>query len=178
MTSLIEEKQYPIFRLWEAPSFEPIVTWTILVDRRPGEYRNPMVRRVIGSKFTSLTFRDIFKAMREDMSGKDAQVDNCYLKPHRFEALKLFQPLPFQILSTDYVIGCDGTIFGMQNCVGQPDFMLEWWEDGPAGWREVIDWATQTRTFLSYLIDRPDVDFKDVNQRYPPDHKIWTRLDK
>ena len=86
-----KERKYPIFRFWEAPSFEPIVSWTILVDRRVIGLQNPMVRRVIGSKYTSFPSTDIFKAMREDISLQGAQIDEYNLKPHQFEALKLYQ---------------------------------------------------------------------------------------
>ncbi len=174
--SSVGESQYPIFRFWEAPSFEPIVSWTILVDRFVVGLQHPMLRRVVGSKLTSFTSRDVFKDMREDISLPNAQIDDYYLKAHEFEALKLYRTFSFQLMSTDH-IGCDGTIYGIQICAVMPVFIAEWWETGPDGWREMTDWAAQMRLYLSDLIDRLAREFKDINQTYPPDYKIWRRVD-
>lgn len=174
----IEPRQYPIFRFWEAPSFEPIISWTILVDRFVTGFQNPMVRRVIGSKLTAFTSRDTFKDMREDISLKNAKVDDYYLKPHEFEALNFYKNFSFQIMNTDRLSGLDGTIYGMQICHVLPNFIVEWWEDGSEGWREMTNLARQTMAFLSKRLDRLETEFKDINQLHPPDHKIWTRLDE
>ncbi|MBX3083756.1 MAG: hypothetical protein KF716_19135 [Anaerolineae bacterium] len=178
MTSLSEEKQYPIFRLWEAPSFEPMVSWTILVDRGVVGWQNPMVRRVIGSKFTSIESRDVFRTLREDMATPNAKVDEYYLKPQEFDALDLHRQFRFQIMDTNGLSGLDGIIYGMESCTRSPSFKVEWWEDGPDGWRELVDWATKTMSYLSKRLDRFEIELKDVNQLHLPDYKIWTRLDK
>ncbi len=177
--SSIAETQYPIFRFWEAPSFDPIVSWTILVDRGETTHFHPRLRRVIGSKLTSFTSHNVFKDMHEDISLPNAQVEDYYLKVHEFEALKLYRTFTFQVMSMD-IIGLDGTIYGMQTCSVMPIFVVEWWDGGPDGWREMTDWAAQTRVYLSNLIDRPDLDldFKDINQIHPPDYKIWRPVDK
>ena len=169
--------QYPIFRLWEAPSFEPIISWTIF------ELQHPMVRRVIDSKLTSFTSRDAFEDMRQDVSNKAARVEDYYLKPHEFEALKLYQPISIQIMHDLKFLVEDGTTYGMQLLAYAPVsvFIAEWQEGLPDEWREMTDWAKRIRLSLSELIDKPhppmkDVIVKDINQRYPPDYKIWRRL--
>gem|GEM_PF-3308687 len=138
-----------------------------------------MLRRVVSSKLTSFTSHDVFKDMREDISLPNAQVNDYHLKTHEFEALKLYGTFSFQVMSKPH-IGCDGTTYGMQTCAAMPIFIAEWWEAGPDGWREMTAWAAQTRLRLSNLIDRPDlaVEFKDINQRYPPDYKVWRLADK
>jgi len=173
----ITERKHPIFRFWEAPSFDPIISWTILVDLS-SEYKSPMLRRVIGSKYTGLTFRDDFTKMRDNISEKNARVEDYLLKPHEFEALGLHRMIPLQILPFEDYGGCDGTIYGIQNCTGMQTLYIDWWETGPDGWRELIDWATRTRKYLSWLIDRFDLDFKDINQIHPPDYKIWGPVDE
>jgi len=174
----IGDIKYPIFRLWEAPSFEPTISWTILVDRFATGYQNPLLRRVIGSKLTAFTSIDVFKDMQDDISQKNVRVDDYLLKPHEFDALGLYERFPFQIPRPDDYFGSDETIYGMQICSPLPVFIVKWWEDGPDGWREMTDWAYQKTLYLSWLIDRFSQDFKDINQTYPPDHKIWRSVDK
>ena len=173
-----KERQYPILRFWEIPSFEPMISWTILVDRGVAGHRNPMVRRIIGGKFTSIEVGDVFKTLREDMAIPNAKVDEYYLKPHEFEALNLYRQFPFQIMNTDGHIGLDGISYGMETCTITPFVKIEWWWTGPTGWSSIVDWAMKTMHYLSKRLDRFEMEIKDINQLHPPDYKIWTRLDK
>jgi hypothetical protein len=180
----IEPHQIPIFRFWYAPSFEPIIAWTILAegfvydptDRFFSKPEKTMVRRTIGGKYTSFS-RFASEELREDSSRKGVRVDNYCLKPHEFDSLNLYRKFSFQVITTDSLSGLDGYYFGMQMLWGMETFQIEWWCEGPEGWREIIDWALQTTRFLSKRLDRLETEFKDINQLHPPDYKIWTRLD-
>jgi hypothetical protein len=173
-----EPRHRPIFRFWAVPSFEPITSWTILAIHTMSGLQKLMVRRVIGSKFSSITFHDIDKTLQEDMALEDAKVGEYYFKPHEFEGLGFYQKISFQPLTTDWALGLDGTVYGMQLCQYDPYFDISWWEDGPDSWHEMTKWAKQTMAYLSEWIDQQAIEFKDINQLHPPDHKIWTRLDK
>jgi hypothetical protein len=146
--------KYPIFRLWCANTFKPIVSWTIFVDHHYGTaYSNPMVRRVNGSKFTSLP-QNLSKHADEDVShGKVIRVDEAFLEPHEFEALNLFQNFLIQTMSENQNFR-DGTFYGVQTYSTISTLILEWWEEGPESWTALTTWARQTMSYLSALIDK------------------------
>jgi hypothetical protein len=175
-TLSITEKKYPIFRLWEAASFEPMVSWTIFVDE-PNEHHNPMVRRVNGTKFTAFTGYDIHRQVEEEASyEKVICIDDYHLKPVEFKTLNLSRHFSLQAVNQDRWTHLDGIDYGLQVFGFGATLLLEWGMDGPEGWHDLTTWAMQTMEYLSSLIDKYSEELKDINQTFPPDHKIWRRL--
>lgn len=163
---VIVKSKRPILRFWEVPSFDDGVSWTIFVDNRKPNYVHPMVRKVIGIKYAHRNSYDDLKDMAEETaSNKHIKVQEHYLKPEEFARLEISRPFTFSLVS-QHLMGLDGSTFCLQSWTDSDSLVLEWWEAGPNEWHEIVQWASQTRQFLSDLLDAQEKAFKDINQQF------------
>ncbi len=175
--SMVKHKA-PIFRLWEVPSFDPTISWTLYVDA-PGiqPYRHPMIRKVTGAAFAAFPSEDYEQEVQAETAPSHmVKVQERHLKPEEFARLDIFRSFTFPPLISNEIGGVDGSRYGFQSCSYLASVHLEWWEDQPPEWHDLIDWAEDIRSYLDALLDNQEKSFRDINQYFAPDTPIWYRL--
>ncbi len=144
-----------VIQLWMYPAFADYVSWTLFTDK---DGLNPVVRQVTWNRHYDVRrFTDPLDGLREGWHTEPTMVtEDAPLAIDEFlERMEAGRKIRIPLLEGAKTrIGLDGVRYGLQGLYGLSGWSLNWWEDGPEEWRELIKWAGEMRTYLSQAFAR------------------------
>ena len=166
LTALAEKHlQYPevhlphhkkLFRIWRYPSFEPYVSWIVFAPvERYANLDLPMVVEISWHRpFDALRFHDPMKGLAHGFSISPAvDLRQAELLPSQIEwRMTNLETIQIPLL-IDESIGVDGESFGFET-YGFAAIRLTWSSLMPESWKAIVEWAKETREFLSESLER------------------------
>ena len=145
-----------LFRIWRYPSFEPYVSWIVFAPlERYAKSDSPMVVEVRWNRpFDSIRFHDPIKGVAHGFSiSPTVDLRQAELLSNQVESTTANLEKIQVPLMIDESIGIDGESFGFET-FGFAAIRLTWWSITSDDWQPVVEWAKETREFLSEAVER------------------------
>lgn len=135
-------------RLWHHPSFTPSRSWTVYQPHDPRQPRT-LLRQVTWDRPTDAhRFSDPLAGLQEGFHPQPTVgVRDRPIDPATFaNRLAALRSMSIPVFATTGAITLDGETFGV--ALADPGASVTWRSQAPASWAQLIDWASESRTWL------------------------------